>query len=245
MNPWVRILLAFMLAIAAAVFLRLLPPPIVLVAFVGGIAAINLRLKGRVKRERATFRSEVVGLRLERGDPFGLMAYPFALFGRCEQAEVANVRWGTWHALEVKRFDLARVTRDGHEGPRFACAIAPASYVLLPLVVESTQLADLLPAPALEAVEVEGLEGERWVVRCGDAALADALVGPPMIAWLSGLDEPWGFEVTGALVLAYGPPSAGIEEPLERLETFARLMKEAGEDRAAEPTVHERPDAGV
>jgi hypothetical protein len=245
MNPWVRILLAFLLAIAAAVFLRLLPPPIVLVAFVGGIAAINLRLKGRVKRERATFRSDVVGLRLERGDPFGLIAYPFALFERCEQAEVANVHWGTWHALEAKRFDLMRLPRDGHEGARFACAIAPASYALLPLVVESTRLADLLPAPALEAVKVEGLEGERWVVRCGDAALAGALVGPPMVAWLSELDEPWGFEVTGSLALAYGPPSPGIEEPLKRLETFARLIEEAGQDRAAGATVHERPDAAV
>lgn len=245
MNPWVRILLAFLLAIAAAVFLKLLPPPIVLVAFVGGIAAINLRLKGRVKRERATFRSEVVGLRLERADPFGLIAYPFALFGRGEQAEVANVRWGTWHALEVKRFDLTREPRDGHEGARFACAIAPASYALLPLVVESTRFADLLPAPSLEVVEVEGLEDERWVVRCGDAALAGALVGRPMVAWLSEIDEPWGFEVTGSLALAYGPPSAGIEEPLERLETFARLIEEAGEDRAAGATVHERPDAAL
>jgi hypothetical protein len=245
MNPWIRVLLAFLLVIAAAVLLKLLPPPIVLVAFVGGITAINLRLKGGVKRERAAFRSEIVGLRLERGDPFGLIAYPFALFGRCGQAEVANVRWGTWHALEAKRFDLVRVPRDGHEGAGFACAIAPASYALLPLVVESTRLADLLPAPALEAVEVEGLQGERWVVRCGDEALARSLVGPPMVASLSELDEPWGFEVTGSLALAYGPPSADIDAPLERLETFARLIEEAGEDRAAGATVYERSDAAV
>jgi hypothetical protein len=217
----------------------------VLVAFVGGIGAINLHLKGRVKRERATFRREVVGLRLEQGDPFGLLVYPFALFGRCERPEVANVRWGTWHALEVKRFDLRCGPRDGPEGAGFACAIAPASHALFPLVVESTRLADLLPAPALEAVEVKGLEDERWVVRCGDAVLAGALVGPPMVAWLSELDEPWGFELNGSLALAYGLPSAGIEEPLGRLETFARLIEEAGEQRAAGTTAHERPDAAV
>jgi hypothetical protein len=245
MNPWVRVLLAFLLVIAAAAILKLLPPALVLVAFVGGIGAINLRLRGRVKRERATFRSEVVGLRLERGDPFGLIAYPFALFGRCARAEVENVRSGTWHALDVKRFDLTCTPRDGHEGARFACAIAPASYAVFPLVVESTPLAELLPAPELEAVEVEGLEGERWVVRCGDAALAGAVVGPPMVAWLSELDEPWGFEVNGSLALAYGPPSAGIEEPLEGVEAFARLIEEAGHRREGRATVDERPDAAV
>ena len=245
MNPWVRVLLVFVLAVLAAVFLKLLPPVLVLVAFVGGVTAINLRLKGRVKRERATFRSEVVGLRLERGDPFGLPAYPFELFGRCERAEVENVRWGTWHAIEIKRFDLTCAPKDGREGIRFACAVAPAAYAVFPLVVESSRLGDLLADPALEAVEVEGLAAERWVVRCADAALAGALIGRPMVDWLSELDEPWGFEISGSLALAYGPPSVGIEEPLERLEAFARLIEEAGQRRSAQATVPERPDRGL
>jgi hypothetical protein len=245
MNPWVRVLLAFVLAVAAVVFLRLLPPVIVLVAFLGGITAINLRLKGRVKRERATFRSEVVGLRLERDDPFGLPAYPFALFGRCGRSEVGNVRWGTWHVLEVKRFDLTSAPAEGREAIRLACAIAPAAYSVFPLLVESTRFANLLTAPALETVEIEALDPQRWVVRCADASLAAALVGPPMAAWLAELDEPWGFEVNGSLALAYGPPSSGIEEPLERLEAFARLIEEAGQRRASEAMVPERPDAAV
>lgn len=243
MNPWVRVLLAFVLAIVAAVFLKLLPPVIVLVAFVGGIAAINLRLKGRVKRERATFRSEVVGLRFEREDPFGLLAYPFALFGRCERAEVDTVRWGTWHALEIKRFDLTCAPKDGREGARFACAIAPAAYAVFPLVVESTTLSGLLAPPALETVGVEGVDVDRWVVRCDDADLAAALVGASMIDWLSELEEPWGFEVNGSLALAYGPPSAGIEEPLKHLEAFGRLLEEAGSRRADRATIPGRPDA--
>jgi hypothetical protein len=242
MNPWVRVLLAFVLAVVAGVLLKLLPPVIVLVAFVGGIVAINLRLKGRVKHERATFRSEIIGLQLERGDPFGLPAYPFMLFGRSERPEVDNVRWGTWHALEVTRFDVTCASRVGGEGTRFACAIAPAPYAVFPLAVESTRLTELLAAPALETVEAEGLDADRWVVRCADPALAGALVGPSMVAWLSALQEPWGFEVNGSLALAYGPPSAGIEEPLERVEAFARLIEEAGRRRAARATVPERPD---
>ena len=63
-NPWVRVVLVFALAVAAALFLKLLPPVLVLVAFVGGGVAINMRLKGRVKRERATFRSEIVDIQV-------------------------------------------------------------------------------------------------------------------------------------------------------------------------------------
>jgi hypothetical protein len=60
---------------------------------------------------------------------------------------------------------------------------------------------------------------------------------------LSELDEAWGFEVNGSLALAYGPPSAGIEEPLERLEAFARLIEEAGQRRAAQATSLSAPTA--
>jgi hypothetical protein len=37
MNPWLRMLAAFGVAIAAALFLKVLPPLIVLVFFIGGI----------------------------------------------------------------------------------------------------------------------------------------------------------------------------------------------------------------
>jgi hypothetical protein len=242
MNPWVRVLMAFVIAVAAAMFLKLLPPVIVLLAFACAIAAINLRLRSRIKRERATLRSEVGGLRLERGDPFGLPAYPFALFGRCERAEVDNVRWGSWHALEVMRFDLTCAPSDGEDGTRFACAIAPAAHPLVSLVVESRRLGELLAAPALETVEAEGLDIEGWAIRCGDPSLPAALIGPRMVAWLCELREPWGFEVNGSLALAYGPPSARIEEPLERVEAFARLIEEPPQRRTVQATVPERPD---
>jgi hypothetical protein len=80
------------------------------------------------------------------------------------------------------------------------------------------------------------------VARCDDPTLAAALLGPSMISWLSELDEPWGFEVNGSLALAYGPPSAGIEEPLERLEAFGRLVEEVRDRRLAATTLPARPD---
>jgi hypothetical protein len=74
-------------------FLKVLPPLIELVFFIGGIAAVNLGLRRKVKDERKGFASEALGLKLEREDPFGLTGYPFALFSRCEAGSIEDVRW--------------------------------------------------------------------------------------------------------------------------------------------------------
>lgn len=244
MNPWIRVLLVFVVAVAAAALLKLLPPIVVLVALVGAVGATSLRLKREAKRESAMFRSEVVGLRLEKRDPFGLLAYPFTLFGRTGRAEVENVRWGSWHGLEVKRFDLSCAPKDDGQRVRLACAIAPAVFAVLPVIVEATRLAGLLDGSAIDEVVVEGLP-DGWVVRCDDQAMAAALIGPSVTTWLRELDEPWGFEVNGSLAVAYGPPSPGVEEALERLEAYGRLLDEPRERRAAETPVPERPDTSV
>ena len=228
MNPWLRVVAAFALAIAAALFLKVLPPLIVLLFFVGGIAGVNLALKRRVKNERAEFRSDALGLKREARDPFGLLAYPFSLFGRCEQASIEDLRWGIWHGQEVKRFDLACSTRPSAERTRFACAIAPVDPTPLPLVVESEALGRLLSGSPVERVDVQPVgTGSGYVVQCDDPALAGILVGASMRRWLETLEDPWGFEVSGSLAIVYGPPSAGIEEPLERHERFAELLRAA------------------
>ena len=242
MNTWLRMLAAFGVAIAAALFLKVLPPLIVLVFFIGGIAAVNLGLRSKVKDERAGFASEALGLKLEREDPFGLSGYPFALFSRCEADSIEDVRWGTWRGLEVKRFDLGCATRSG-EQVRFACAIGPTAPATLPLVVEAPVWGTLLGDPPFDAVDIGATEGEHgYAVRCADPGFARALVGPDMLRWLGGLDEPWGFEIQGSLALVYGPPSCGVEEPLERLHTFVGLARATLTPSGSE-TVPPRPDA--
>jgi hypothetical protein len=168
MNPWLRVLAAFGLAIAAALFLKVLPPLIVLVFFIGSIAAVNLGLRRKVKDERKGFASEGLGLKLEREDPFGLAGYPFAPFSRCEAGSIEDVRWGTWRGLEVKRFDLACATRAG-EQVRFGCAIGPIAPAAVPLVLEAAVWGTLLGDPPFDAVEVGAADGERgYTVRCAE-----------------------------------------------------------------------------
>lgn len=226
MNPWLRVLTVFALAVAAVLFLKVLPPLIVLLFFVGGIVGVNLRLKRRVKSERGEFRTDVLGLKHEARDRFGLLAYPFSLFGRCEQAEIDDLRWGTWQGQEVKRFDLVCSSRSGGERTRFACAIAPTDPIPIPLVVESVALERLVAGSPLGRVDARATGADpSYVVRCDEPAMARTLVGAPLFRWLEGLQEPWGFEVSGSLAIAYGPPSSGIEEPLERLAGFTELVR--------------------
>jgi len=50
-----------------------------------------------------------------------------------------------------------------------------------------------------------------------------------------------GFEVHGSLALVYGPPSSGVEEPLERLQALAELVSRALAS-SAPGTVPARPE---
>ena len=246
MNPWLRVLTVFGVAIAAALFLKVLPPLIVLVFFVGGIATINLTLQRRVKHERGAYRSETLGLQRGKGDPFGLLGYPFALFARCEQAAIEDVRWGMWRGLDVKHFDLSCSTPSGGERTRFACAIGPAGPSIVPLIVEAEALAGLLREPAMDKFDVDvGSSGSAraYVVRCVDPSFARTIVGPAMLRWLGELEEPWGFEVHGSLAAVYGPPSSGVEDTLERLQAFAELAQSALPQPAVTETVPRRSDA--
>jgi len=243
MNPWLRVLAVFGVAIAAALFLKVLPPIIVLAFFVGGIAAVNLTLRRRVRNERDAYRRGTLGLKRGKGDPFGLLGYPFALFSRCEQAAIEDVRWGTWRGLDVKRFDLSCSTPSGNERTRLACAIGPAGPSIVPLVVEAEAMAALLSGSAMGKVDVGSPgSGRPYIVRCDDPAFARAIVGPPMLRWLGGLEEPWGFEIHGSLAVVYGRPASGVEVTLERLQGFGELVQAVLSQPDVTETVRTGPD---
>jgi hypothetical protein len=113
----------------------------------------------------------------------------------------------------------------------------------VPLVLEAAVWGTLLGDPPFDAVDVGSADGERgYVVRWADPRFARALVGPEMLRWVGDLDKPWGFEIRGSLALVYGPPSMGVEGPLERLHAFVSLAGTALTPAGTE-AVPPRPDA--
>ena len=102
----------------------------------------------------------------------------------------------------------------------------------------------LLGDPPFDAVDVGAADGERGYAVGAPMRDSRALVGPEMVRWVGDLDEPWGFEIHGSLALVYGPPSFGVEEPLERLHAFVNLAGTALTPAGRE-AVPPRPDAST
>ena len=226
-NPWMRLLAVLVAVIVAALLLKLLPPIVVLVAFVGGFAYVNHALKTRAKTEARGDPVAVLGLRREAQDPFGLLGYPLALFSRGPDPRIEDLVWGTWRGLEVRRFDVSfehPVAGPGAERPRFACALAPLGANAPHLVVEPLtfvmRLASEVPMPQV-ATGSERLD-RALVVRCADRAFVGDLIDERMASWLADLGEDQGFEITGSLALLYGPvmTAGDIVTVLEILQGF-------------------------
>jgi len=228
-NPWLRLLAVLVAAIVAALLLKVLPPVVVLVAFIGGVAWVNHVLKTRAKAEAKGDEAAILGLKRERQDPFGLLGYPLALFARGGDPAIEDLVWGTWRGLEVKRFDVSFepiVAAPGAERSRFACALAPLGAKAPHLIVEPwtfvTRLASEVPMPQI----VTGSErfDEALHVRCGDEAFVRALLDDAMARWLVDLGEEWGFEVTGPFAMVYGPATGDVVPVLEVLQGFVERV---------------------
>lgn len=252
MNAWTRVVVVFSAAVLTALVLKVLPPLVVLVLFIALVAVVNHALRRDVKSQKAELRSHQRSreLKHEMRDPFGLLGYPFALFTRGEDPAVEDLSWGTWRGSDVKRFGFSFVSPVGTR-TTLSCGIVPLGRACPPLVVES----ELFGQQLLTAISIEEAEkrasasGQRFELRSGDRAFSDALLASPLMQWLDGLDAAWGFEVSGPLALAYGPPSAGPEEPLERAHAFAELAAgaaakiDAGELSSAPDGVDPAQDA--
>jgi len=226
-NPWLRLLAVSVAVVVAALLLKVLPPIVVLVAFVGGFAYVNHVLKTKARTEARGDAVAVLGLRREAQDPFGLLGYPLALFSRGPDPRIEDLVWGTWRGIEVRRFDVSfehPLAGPEAERPRFACALAPLGANSPHLVVEPLtfvmRLASEAPMPQV-ATGSERLD-RALVVRCEDPTFVDDLIDERMASWLADLGEDQGFEITRSLALLYGPASAAgdVVSVLEILQGF-------------------------
>jgi hypothetical protein len=210
MSPWARVLLVLAVAVAGALLLRVVPPLLVLALFVGGVAYINRRFRRAVRRGPRTG-AELLGLKREAEDPFGILGYPLALFARGSDTAIDELVWGSWNGLDVHVFAVSfpAPALPGHPRQRtsFACALTRLDAELPAVVVEpSTFVTRIERAPTAAAVEIDD---PRFVaafhVWSDDAGFARDMLVPQLRDWLGTLDARWGVEVHGRIAMVYGP----------------------------------------
>ena len=249
MDRWLRIVAVAAGALLGALFLRMLPPIIVLAAFVVGAFVVTRTLKTRMRHEAVVGEAATLGLRLEPADPFGLLGFPLSLFGRGTDGRIEDVRWGTWRGVEVKTFGYSYApavppidptARGTDRRGRLACAIAAIAPVRSPIVAEPVSFVLGLGAPAsMEEVDLDdGAAASAFVVRCDAPDFARTLLEAAAEEWLVEGGEEWGFEASGPLLLIYGTPASApsVPEVLGRLHDLrSRLEGGAHGDAAVDP----------
>lgn len=234
MSPWARVLLVLVAAVGGALLLRIVPPLLVLALFIGGVAYINYRFRRAVRTGPRTG-AELLGLKRETEDPFGILGYPIALFARGSDPAIDELVWGTWNGLDVRVFAVSLVapTLPGHPPRRtsFACALTRLEADLPAVVIEpSTFVTRIERAPTAPAVEVDD---PRFVaafhVWSGDPAFARALLVQDLRDWLGTLDSRWGVEVHGRIAMVYGP-RPDRPDVVSILEALRDFVDEAPKD---------------
>lgn len=228
MNRWGLVVVGSIAFVLAVLLLRALPPILVLALFVAGTAYASKWLTRQAKQDVGKTGAEVLGLRRETGDPFGLLAFPLALFARTSDPEVGELVWGQWRGLEVTVFGLAFDAPSLPSSPRrraaFACALTRVDASFPPVVAEpQAMMTSFERAPTAGAVEVDDKAFDlEWNVWSEDGSFARALLDDPMRDWLRSHGDAWGIEVSGSMAVVYGPrPSSpdlfGVLEALKGL----------------------------
>jgi hypothetical protein len=208
----VRAIAIGLVVILAAALLKFLPPIVVLVLFIVGIAYAY-----KIGRERARSPEvrggtvELLGLRHETTDPFGVVGFPVTLFGRAGDPEVGELVWGSWRGLDVHAFELTltppSVMGESRGRDTFACAMATVEGPLPGLVAEPQLfLTHLQTAPPGATIEFDDPPFDAALnVWSDDEAFARRVLDEPARRWLQSLGGHWGVEVRGKIAILYGP----------------------------------------
>jgi hypothetical protein len=229
MKPWMIALSIGIAVIVLAILLKVAHPFLVLLVFIAVIAVVYLQARRSSRPEQRTG-TELLGLRRETGDPFGILAYPVSLFARAAEPQVEDLVWGSWRGLDVHVFALSFSAPSLAELPAerasFSCAMARTDGSV-PAVVAEPQifLTRLSRPPALEPIASDEADPtEDLSVWAEDETAARALVDGSMREWLRSLDLRWGFEARGQIAVLYGPRPA---EPdlVGTLETLRDLLE--------------------
>ncbi|HYG72100.1 MAG TPA: hypothetical protein VEC15_07415 [Actinomycetota bacterium] len=233
---WVRVLGVLASVVVLTLVLRQLPALVVLVVVIGGSWWLVRRVRTEQIRDRRSG-AELLGLRRETSDPFGIAGYPLQLFGRSEDATVDDVAWGPWRGLEVRAFGASMraptvpgTSLTSAPTTSMAAVLANIAEDAPPIVVEPQVFATMFERPpALAAVTT----GDRafdavWSVYCDDAGFARALLDDAMRRWLLDLGDTWGVELSARMAMVYAPASErpDVVSVLEILAGFLRRVPE-------------------
>ena len=257
MNPWVRVVGALAAIVAAAFLLKLLPPLLVLAMVIGAFWYVSHRLRTAERTERPVG-AELLGLKREAADPFGLLGYPLQLFTRSGEPAIDELVWGRWRGLEVRVFGLSlrapSLSADAVDRTGLAGALTVLGSAVPSLVVEPQAFVTTFErAPELQRVVVsDDAFDDVWAVWSSDRAFALEVLTSGMRDWLGSLGERWGIELGDRMATVYGPTPErpDVVAVLEALqELLARLPgghgPPAAEDKGPTPAVEDkRADAG-
>jgi hypothetical protein len=242
MRFWLRVLLAVVAAVAAALLLKAVPPIVVLAVFVVALAVFFSRIRQAKQRPQRGTGAELLGLKLEPHDPFGIAGYPLSLFSRTNEPAVGEVVWGRWRSLEVRAFELS------FSGPSLAgspsgsailsCAMAQLEPTAPAFVAEPLSFVTLLDRPpAMPRFEDDGSLGRSTGVWCEDAEAVRRVLDDATREWLASLAPRWGVEARGHVAIVYGPrpEHPDIVSGLETLRELVGRLSASGALRPADP----------
>jgi len=144
-------------------------------------------------------------------DPYGLLSYSFALFGRGDGRGIENVLSGAWQECPVKAADYWYYTEStdskGHRTKtyhHFSVAVVDVALGLPPVTMQRegffTRLADHM---GFRDIDFESEAFNRaWNVKAEDREFAFKLVDARMMHFLMST-EGFGYEVCGPWLLVY------------------------------------------
>jgi hypothetical protein len=233
---WLRVLAVLAAVVVLTLVLRQLPALVVLVIVIAGSWALVRRLRADQTRDRRTG-AELLGLRRETSDPFGIAGYPLQMFGRSDAAAVDDVAWGPWRGLEVRAFgaSMRAPVVPGTSPPSppntsIAAVLTNIGEDAPAVVVEPQAFATMFERPPSLA---RATTGDRafdavWSVYCDDAGFARALLDEGMRRWLLDLGDTWGVELSARIAMVYTRASErpDVVSVLDVLAGFLRRVPE-------------------
>jgi hypothetical protein len=243
MRLWLRVLLVVVAAVAAAFLLKAVPPVVVLLVVVVVLAVGFSRVRQAKQLPQRGTGAELLGLKREPNDPFGIVGYPLSLFSRTNEPAVGDLVWGRWHSLEVRVFELAftgpSLAGSSSGATVLSCAMAQLEPVAPAFVAEPLSFVTLLDRPpAMPRLEDDdGSLGRSMGVWCEDAEAGRRVLDDATREWLASLAPRWGAEARGHIAIVYGPrpEHPDIVSSLETLRELVARLTASGALHPADP----------